>query len=86
VFAARAELFDNPFQQYAIPQATIRFKQGFGRLIRSKTDRGAVVILDRRLLSKRYGSTFLDSIPTCHVVKGPSKDLSKSVLQWLAKC
>jgi len=83
VFAARAELFDNPFHQYAIPQATIRFKQGFGRLIRSKTDRGAVVILDRRLLSKRYGSTFLDSVPQCNVIKGPSKDLSNAVLQWL---
>ncbi len=83
IFSARAELFDDPFNQYAIPQATIRFKQGFGRLIRSKTDRGAVVILDRRVHSKRYGSVFLDSVPPCTVVKGPSRDLPNTVMQWL---
>jgi predicted DnaQ family exonuclease/DinG family helicase len=83
IFSARAELFDDPFNQYAIPQATIRFKQGFGRLIRSKTDRGAVVILDRRVQSKRYGSVFLDSIPLCTVVRGPSRDLPTAVTKWL---
>jgi len=83
IYAARAELFDDPFHQYAIPQATIRFKQGFGRLIRSKTDRGAVVILDRRLQTKRYGAAFLDSIPKCTVVKGPSRDLPTAVTKWL---
>ncbi len=83
IFSARCELFDNPFNQYAIPQATIRFKQGFGRLIRSKTDRGAVVILDRRLQTKRYGSIFFDSIPQCTLVKGSSRDLPATVLGWL---
>jgi Rad3-related DNA helicase len=83
IFSARCELFDDPFNQYAIPQATIRFKQGFGRLIRSKTDRGAVVILDRRLQTKRYGSVFFDSIPQCTVVKGSSHDLPAMVTQWL---
>jgi DNA polymerase-3 subunit epsilon/ATP-dependent DNA helicase DinG len=83
IFSARAELFDDPFNQYAIPQATIRFKQGFGRLIRSKTDRGAVVILDRRIQTKRYGSAFLDSIPLCTVVKGPSRDLPAAISGWL---
>jgi DNA polymerase-3 subunit epsilon/ATP-dependent DNA helicase DinG len=83
IFAARAELFDDPFNQYAIPQATIRFKQGFGRLIRSKTDRGAVVILDRRLQTKRYGPVFLDSIPPGTVVRGPSRDLPTAVIKWL---
>jgi DNA polymerase-3 subunit epsilon/ATP-dependent DNA helicase DinG len=83
IFAARAELFDDPFNQYAIPQATIRFKQGFGRLIRSKTDRGAVIILDRRLQTKRYGTVFLDSIPTSTVVRGPSRDLPTAVTKWL---
>jgi DNA polymerase-3 subunit epsilon/ATP-dependent DNA helicase DinG len=83
IFSARAELFEDPFNQYAIPQATIRFKQGFGRLIRSKTDRGAVVILDRRVQSKRYGSVFLDSVPLCTIVKGPSRNLPDTVMQWL---
>jgi len=83
IFSARCELFDDPFNQYAIPQATIRFKQGFGRLIRSKTDRGAVIILDRRLQTKRYGSVFFDSIPQCTLVKGSSHDLPATVLGWL---
>ena len=83
VFSARSELFDDPFNQFSIPQATIRFKQGFGRLIRSKTDRGVVVILDRRVQSKRYGSAFLTSIPACTVVKGPSRELSTTALKWL---
>ncbi|HXK33422.1 MAG TPA: helicase C-terminal domain-containing protein, partial [Dehalococcoidia bacterium] len=59
VFQARSELFESPFEQYALPQAILRFKQGFGRLIRSKHDRGAVVLLDRRLDSKYYGRVFL---------------------------
>src|SRR6202165_3575925 len=50
VYAARAEQFDDPFNQYAVPQAVLRLKQGFGRLIRSNADRGAVVVLDRRLV------------------------------------
>ena len=52
VFVARSDLFDDPFDQYALPQAVLRFKQGFGRLIRRKTDRGVVVVLDRRIRSK----------------------------------
>jgi len=83
IFSARSELFDDPFNQYAIPMATIRFKQGFGRLIRSKTDRGAVVILDRRLQTKGYKSAFFDSIPQCTMVKGSSRDLPEAVTQWL---
>ena len=55
MFQARSELFDQPFEQYALPQAILRFKQGFGRLIRRKTDRGVMVVLDRRLRSRRYG-------------------------------
>src|SRR5207302_9411250 len=50
VYAARAEQFDDPFRLYAVPQAVLRLKQGFGRLIRSRTDRGAVIVLDRRIV------------------------------------
>ncbi|MEE8469812.1 MAG: helicase C-terminal domain-containing protein, partial [Dehalococcoidia bacterium] len=85
VFAARSEMFDDPFNQYAIPRATIRFKQGFGRLIRSRSDRGAMVILDRRLQSKRYGAAFLDSIPLCTVVRGSSQHLPSAVCKWLER-
>ena len=61
VFAARSELLEDSFMQLAVPQAVLRLKQGFGRLIRSGTDRGVVAILDSRLVTRRYGQTFLDS-------------------------
>jgi ATP-dependent DNA helicase DinG len=55
----------NPFVDYQVPEAVIKLKQGFGRLIRSKTDRGIVAILDPRVHTKPYGRTFLNSLPTC---------------------
>jgi Rad3-related DNA helicase/REP element-mobilizing transposase RayT len=59
----------NAFMDYSVPQAVIKLKQGFGRLIRSKTDTGIVAILDSRVKSKRYGKLFLDSLPPCKVVE-----------------
>ncbi len=53
----------NPFMTYQVPEAMIKFRQGFGRLIRSRTDRGIVAILDSRTLSKPYGKQFLQSLP-----------------------
>jgi ATP-dependent DNA helicase DinG len=58
----------NPFTAVQMPEAVIRFKQGFGRLIRSSTDRGIVAVLDSRVFSKSYGKMFLKSIPECRVV------------------
>jgi len=55
----------NPFVEYQLPSAIIKFKQGFGRLIRSKTDTGIIVILDSRVLNKSYGQKFLSAIPKC---------------------
>ena len=55
----------NPFVEYQVPEAVIKLKQGFGRLIRSKGDRGIVAILDPRILTKPYGRTFLNSLPEC---------------------
>ena len=63
VFEARSELYDNSFMQYAVPQAILRLRQGFGRLIRTSEDRGVVAILDSRALSTRYGGAFLRSLP-----------------------
>ena len=57
----------NPFYDYQLPSAIIRFKQGFGRLIRSKNDTGIVVILDSRVVNRRYGTKFLAAIPRCKV-------------------
>ena len=55
----------NPFNDYQLPSAIIKFKQGFGRLIRSKTDTGIVVVLDSRIVKKSYGEKFLSAIPKC---------------------
>ncbi len=57
----------NPFNEYQVPEAIIKLKQGFGRLIRSRKDTGRVVILDPRVLTKQYGRLFLDSLPNCRV-------------------
>jgi ATP-dependent DNA helicase DinG len=58
----------NPFMDYSLPEAVIKLKQGFGRLIRAKTDTGIVVILDSRVTTKRYGKLFLDALPGCKTV------------------
>ena len=84
VFAARSELLDDPFSQYAVPQAALRLKQGFGRLIRSTGDRGAVVILDTRLLTKRYGETLLRSLPPATRRRGTWREMGPLVMDWLA--
>jgi len=83
VFVARSQLFDDPFNHYTVPQAVLRFKQGFGRLIRSKSDRGVIVVLDRRIKTKFYGSAFLGSLPLCVVKSGPLRNLAREVLAWL---
>jgi len=57
----------NPFYDYQLPSAIIKFKQGFGRLIRNKTDRGIVVVLDSRIVNKQYGQRFLSAIPKCEM-------------------
>lgn len=84
IFAARSEQFDDAFNQYAVPQSILRFKQGFGRLIRSKDDRGIVAVLDRRLLTKKYGQTFLDSLPHTTVRSGPLQRLPDLARRFLA--
>jgi ATP-dependent DNA helicase DinG len=74
---ARAEAISeaggDSFMDYSVPQAVIKFRQGLGRLIRRKTDRGAVLVLDRRIVTKRYGRVFLDSLPEMRMVQGPSR-------------
>jgi Rad3-related DNA helicase len=57
----------DPFNEYQVPQAVTLFRQGFGRLIRTRTDWGIVAILDPRVVTKRYGATFLRSLPSCTV-------------------
>jgi Rad3-related DNA helicase len=83
VFAARSEQFADPFREYAVPQAILRFRQGFGRLIRSRDDRGVAVILDRRVVTKAYGRAFLKSLPDCTVRTGSARDLPAAARAWL---
>ncbi len=83
VYAARAEQLRDPFSQLALPQAALRLKQGFGRLIRRSTDRGAVVILDHRILGRDYGRTFLDILPPASRFVGAAAEIGDRVSRWL---
>ncbi|MBL7216015.1 MAG: helicase [Phycisphaerae bacterium] len=69
---------ENPFFNYQLPMAIIKFKQGFGRLIRSKNDTGMVVVLDRRIVQKTYGRKFIEAIPTCHIEMSTDTDFNHS--------
>ena len=59
----------NPFKDYQLPEAVIKLRQGFGRLIRTATDTGQVVILDPRIRSKYYGRVFIESLPDCKLIE-----------------
>jgi DNA polymerase-3 subunit epsilon/ATP-dependent DNA helicase DinG len=83
IISARSETFEEPFSQYSLPEAILRFRQGFGRLIRTQSDRGVVAILDRRVMTKRYGKMFLDSLPPCTTRIGALADLPRTTKQWL---
>lgn len=83
IIAARSETFEDSFSQYSLPEAILRFRQGFGRLIRTQFDHGVVAVLDRRILTKRYGKLFLNSLPECTVKTGPLNDLPRSAARWL---
>lgn len=79
VFQARMEELHrqgkNPFYAFQVPQAVLRFKQGFGRLIRNKQDRGVVLVLDKRIATKGYGRWFLESLPNCPIRSGPVREI-----------
>jgi DNA polymerase-3 subunit epsilon/ATP-dependent DNA helicase DinG len=83
LFAARSEMFDDAFFEYSIPETILRFRQGFGRLIRRQDDRGVVAIFDRRLLSKGYGRHFIDALPPCTTQRGSIHDLPQEAVRWL---
>jgi ATP-dependent DNA helicase DinG len=86
LFAARSETYgDQSFVGYSVPEAILRFRQGFGRLIRRATDRGVVVIFDKRVTSKRYGRTFIDSLPDVTLQKGTVAALPEVAARWLGK-
>jgi len=86
VVEARIEAIEqaggNAFLEYSVPQAVIKFKQGFGRLIRSKSDRGSIMIFDRRVVDKTYGKIFLSSLPDCRLAQGKRGHVFREVRQF----
>jgi ATP-dependent DNA helicase DinG len=88
VIEARAEYIEahggNAFIDYTVPLAVIKFRQGFGRLIRSRTDYGMVAILDRRVLDMYYGKWFLESLPECTQASGDLEAVAASVTDFFA--
>lgn len=87
VFSARSDAIEkaggSSFMELSVPQAIITFRQGFGRLIRHSDDRGAVTVLDRRLIEKRYGQLFLESIPHTKRLFKPIDELALSISHFI---
>ncbi len=75
----------DPFLEYAVPSAIVKFKQGFGRLIRNKRDRGCIVCLDTRLVTKGYGKMFLNSLPSCEQVFGDGPHIQNQMREFYKK-
>jgi ATP-dependent DNA helicase DinG len=86
IVQAQAELLEkqgiNSFVHYTVPEAVIRFRQGFGRLIRTRNDRGVVVVMDNRVVRTRYGRMFLDSLPTRSQVVKDTGELIGKIIEW----
>ena len=82
VFAARSEAVEkrggSSFMELSVPQAVIKFRQGFGRLVRRGDDRGVIVVLDRRIVEKRYGKIFTESVPKTRRMYNPLNDIIKA--------
>lgn len=73
----------NPFMKLSVPQAVIRFKQGFGRLVRSSQDRGIVIVYDTRILESYYGKYFLYSLPGPKMEHMPTNQMVPRISEWL---
>src|SRR5438309_4420682 len=82
---ARSASLADPFGQLALPEAVLRLKQGFGRLIRRQSDRGAVVLMDHRIANRTYGTAFLDALPRAAVHLGHCDEMAPAIAQWLAR-
>src|SRR3989339_250614 len=88
IIEARAEAIEraggDAFYNYSVPMAVIKFKQGFGRLIRSRDDRGVVIIFDSRVATKRYGHIFLQSLPDARCIKDKKEVVFREMVKFLA--
>ena len=85
IHKARSELYEDPFRGYSLPGAILRFRQGFGRLIRDREDRGVVAVLDSRIRTRRYGREFLDAVPRCTRLDADIPTLAARTREWLAR-
>lgn len=89
VFKARSEAVEkrggSSFMELSVPQAVIKFRQGFGRLVRRSDDRGAIVVMDRRIVEKRYGKMFTTSVPMTRRMYNPTEEIVKAVEKLLEK-
>ncbi len=89
IVEARVEALErankNGFLHFSLPDAIIKFKQGFGRLIRTRYDRGVVIVLDRRIIDKKYGRHFLGSLPVTTHYRGEKNKMLSKIKLWLKK-
>ena len=69
--------------EMSVPEAVIKFRQGIGRLIRRSDDRGVVTVLDRRVYEKRYGSSFIQSMPECKKAYEPLQELTDKIKRFI---
>jgi DNA polymerase-3 subunit epsilon/ATP-dependent DNA helicase DinG len=83
IYQARSEKYKNPFMEFAIPTAILKFRQGFGRLIRSNNDRGVFIMLDNRINTKKYGEMFLNSLPAMKRQKYDNNQITNMIKKWL---
>ncbi len=83
VVKARSDQYANSFSQYSVPQAVLRFRQGIGRLIRNKEDKGTLVVLDKRITGRSYGQAFLQSIPPCTLRPSTQATVGTLAAQWV---
>jgi predicted DnaQ family exonuclease/DinG family helicase len=83
IVKARSDQYEDSFNEYSVPQAVLRFRQGMGRLIRSKTDKGAIIVLDKRITGRSYGHAFLRSIPPCTLKPSSLATVGSLAAEWV---
>ena len=83
IVQSRSSRYDDPFSEYSVPNAVLRFRQGIGRLIRNKDDRGNIVVLDSRIISHGYGRAFQDSMPPCQQTPCLTANVGMLAARWL---
>ena len=85
IIKSRSEQYKDPFGEYSIPQAVLRFRQGIGRLIRNKGDKGSIIVLDRRITGRSYGGAFLKSIPPCTLKPSSLMTVADLSVDWIGR-